>query len=213
MRMLRNLWAVIGAISLCSGVSAQDQAPLAVLEALPRPEVLGGGWSRDVSLLFDPASQPAEIIGATARLPDSFRKEKRDAVENPTNRISGWAHAHFEFQATNRTAWYEVQVDRYRSKQKLAEDFAQLLAFNAEEYQKKEIQGIGEAAVVYRHASGMTLWFRRGTFRVWISPMNSTSSWENDSGLQHLTRAFDKRLDALLLDKKTQPEPKAGNEK
>jgi len=213
MRFLRSIFPVVGAFILCSGAAAQDQAPLAVLETLPPTEVLGAGWSRDISLLFDPASKPAQIVGGTARLPDSFRRDRQNAVESPTNRISGWTHAHFDFQAKNRTVRYEVQVERYRSKQKLTEDFDRLLAFNAEQNQKKEIHGIGEAAVVYRNASGMTLWFRRGTFQVWIGPMNSTSSWENDTGLQQLTKAFDKRLAALLLEKKPQLEPKVGKEK
>lgn len=200
-------------LMLCFGVAGQAQDPLAVLEALPPAEVLGAGWSRDISLLFDPASKPAEMVGATARLPDSSRKQQRDAVENPTNRISGWSHAHFIFQATNRAARYEVQVDRYRSKQKLVEDFNRLVAFNGEGYEKKEMQGIGEAAIACRGASGMTLWFRKGNFRVWISPMNSVSSWESDSGLQQLTKAFDKRFDALLVDKKALPEPNSEKEK
>jgi len=194
MKTSSDILAIIGALSLSFTVAAQDQEPLSVLEALPSAEVLGPHWSREISLLFDPASKPAEIVGASARLPDSCRNEKRNAVENPTNRISGWCHAHFIFQATNRTHQYEVQVDRYRSKGKVADDFRQLLALDTKEYQKTKVQGIGEAAVVYRNANGMTLWFRRGNFRVWISPLFGSSRWEDDSGLQHLARAFDTRL-------------------
>ena len=85
-------------------------------------------------------------------------------------------------------------MDRYRSKGKVADDFRQLLALDTKEYQKTKVQGIGEAAVVYRNANVMTLWFRRGNFRVWISPLFGSSRWEDDSGLQHLARAFDTRL-------------------
>ena len=71
-----------------------------MLEALPTAEALGSGWSREISLLFDPASKPAELFAASAQLPESYKKERRAAVQNPTNRISGWSHAHFALQST-----------------------------------------------------------------------------------------------------------------
>ena len=186
--------AVIGAFSLCFCVAARDQESLSVLEALPTTNVLGSNWSRHISVLFDPASQPAEIVAVGSQLPEARKQEHRNAVANPTNRISGWSHVHYEFQGTNGNQRYELQVDRYRSESSASEDFRKLLASDTKEYQKTEIQGIGEEAVVYRGASGMTLWFRRGAFRVWLSPLFGTRRWEDDSALQQLARAFDARL-------------------
>jgi len=204
MNASRNLLAVIGAFSVCVNSMSQNPEPRPVVQALPRAEVLGSGWRREISLLFDPASNPAEIVSATAQLPGSRRKEHRDAVANPTNQISGWSHAHFDFQGTNRSCRYEVQVERYRSKEALIESFGQLLALRAEQYQKIEVQGIGEAAVMYRDRSGVTLWLRRGDFKVSISPMCQTSSWEGDSALQLLAKALVQRLDESVGTKKEQ---------
>ena len=208
MRNLNVILSVIGAFSLCSNVAAQDQDPLPVLEALPPSELLGPNWSREISLLFDPASDPSEIVIASAKLPETFRKERLEAVENPKNRISGSCHAHYDFQGKTGNQRYEIQVNRYRSKKIVEADFAKLLALGTKQYQKAEIYGIGEAAVIYSHSGGMTLWFRRETFYIWISPLAGSRRWEDDSALQHLAKAFDARLDEKLGDKTTATVPK-----
>jgi hypothetical protein len=166
-----------------------------VLEALPTAEALGLGWSREISVLFDPASKPAELFAASSRLPESFKKERRDAVQNPTNQISGWSHTHFTLQSTNTSRHYDVQIERYRNKGQLRSDFDQLLAFDAAEYQKAPVDKLGDAAVFYRSMKGgATVWFRRADFKVWISPMGAVTNWEQDGQLQHLTRMLDQRI-------------------
>ncbi len=198
-----------GQILTYARVAAPDPEPLPVLEALPPPEMLGPNWSRHLCLLFDPASNPAEIVEASAQVTDAFRTEKRNAVANPTNEISGWSHAHYIVQGTNGSHRYEVQVDRYRNPQRAARTFGQLLGSEPKDCQKTEVQGIGEAAVIYRDASGMTLWFRSGPFRVWISPLTGNWRWEDDAALQQLAKAFDTRLSAMRRDKTAGADPKA----
>lgn len=200
---------VIGCLMHCHGVAAQNQEPLTVLEALPTAESLGTGWSRHIALLFDPASDPHLIVGPMAQLPDCFRKSLQGAVNNPTNTISGWALADFFVRSTNRIARYELQLNRYRSKEKLVEDFDRLLASNAKGYQKLQVQGIGDAAVAFRDQGGMTLWFRKGSYRVSISPMSSGSSWEGDTELRWLAKEIAGRLDPLRADRTTSPQPEA----
>ena len=215
MKTPSNILAVIGALIVTFNAGAQTQEPVPVLQAFPTAEVLGPAWKREIDLLFDPASNPAEICTSTV-VPDSWKKAKREAVENPTNQISGWSHAHFDFYAgkeTNRYIRYEVQVDRNRSKQQVIEVFNRLLTLDRKEYQKKEIKGLGEAAVVYWDGSGVCVWFRRGAFVVWISPMNMDATWENDPALQQLAKALDERLDARIPDKKTRTESKGAREK
>jgi hypothetical protein len=186
--------AAIGAFALCC-VTVRGQAPLPVLEALPTAETLGAGWSREISLLFDPVSKPSELFAASSRLPESFKKENREAVQNPTNRISGWSHTHFTFHSTNASHHYDVQVERYRSKAHLRAEFDQLLAFDSAEYRKVPVDGIGEAAVFFRKVNGgATVWFRRADFRVWIASMGTVTNWDQDVHLQDLVKEIDQRI-------------------
>lgn len=205
MNIVKHTLAVLGGFSLCFCAAAQGQAPLAVLAALPTAEALGSGWSREISLLVDPASKPAELFGASARLSESFKKERRDAVQNPTNRISGWSHTHYTLQSTNTSRQYDVQVERYRSKDHLRSDFAHLLAFDSAEYRKAPVDGLGDAAVFYGDIKGgATVWFRRADFKVWISTMGAVTNWAQDRHLQHLAKMLDQRI-VGGADKATKP--------
>jgi hypothetical protein len=198
----------MGAFSLWCAAS-QAQGPMPVLEALPTAEALGPGWSREVSVLFDPASKPAELFAASSRLPESFKKERREAVQNPTNRISGWSHTHFTFQSTNTTHHYDVQVERYRSQDHLRADFAQLLAFYSAKYQELPVNGVGDAAAFYRRINGgATVWFRRADFKVWIWPMATVTNWEQDAHLQRLARLLDERILAATAQGMKPSQPK-----
>lgn len=194
MNTSERILAAIGAFSLWCA-AAWGQSPLPVLEALPTAEALGAGWSMEVSLLFDPARKPTELFAASSRLPESFKKERRAAVQNPTNQISGWSHTHFSFQSTNTSHHYDVQVERYRSQDHLRADFDHLLAFDSAEYQKVPVNGVGDAALFYRKINGgATVWFRRADFKVWISPMGTVTNWEQDGHLQRLARLLDQRI-------------------
>ncbi len=184
----------IGVVNLFFNVSAQDAPPLSVMEVIPTVGALGVGWSREIGLLFDPASSPPEIVATSAPRPEARTQADREAVRNPANPISGWAHAHFDFRTTNQSLRYEVQIERYRNKPGVVAAFDQLLASDAEGYQKVPVREVGDDAVLFRNASGVTLWFRRGTFRVWITPLGLPSSWENDSAFQHLAKTFAGRM-------------------
>jgi hypothetical protein len=188
---------VVAVSGFCLGVAAEPPPVRSVLAALPPAESLGPGWKRDIDALFDSASQPPEIIGASARIPDSFKQQQRLNMANPTNNVSGWGHLDYEFQGTNRHRRYEVNIERFRSKDRLYEEFNRLLTLESDQYQKTELKTVGESAVIYQHAtgvSGLTLWFCRGNFRVWIAPMDSTASWKGDAEFQKLARALDDQM-------------------
>jgi hypothetical protein len=194
MNTSERLLAAIAAFSLwCT--ATLGQGPLPVLAALPTAEALGVGWSRQVSLLFDPASKPTELFAPSSQLPESFKKEKREAVENPTNRISGWSQTHFTLRSTNAFRNYDVQVARYRSQDRLRADFDHVLAFDSAEYQKVWVDGVGDAAVFYYKVNGgATVWFRRADFKVWISSIGIGTNWGQDEHLQHLAKLLDQRI-------------------
>ena len=177
------------------GVSAGAD-PQAILEALPTEDTLGSGWKREIGVLFDPLSKPSEILHTASPFPDSFKKEKRAGVEDPKGRVSGWSHTHFTLQTTNRSCRYDVQIERYRNKEHLREDFDPLLSLDSEQYRKTPVKDLGDTAVFYYDAkrSGGTVWFRRAEFKVWIAPMNNLTNWEQDSDLQHLARILDQRI-------------------
>lgn len=124
-----------------------------MLEVLPTAEALGPGWSREITFLFDPASQPSELFGGTSKLPDAFKQQNREAIENPTNLLSGWSHTHFTFKSAKTSRHYEVQIERYRSDYQLEADFNNLLAFDSAEYRRLPIDGLGDAAVLFRNAA------------------------------------------------------------
>jgi hypothetical protein len=194
MTISNHISTAIIAISLCCA-AAWAQAPLPVLEALPTTEALGPGWRREISVMFDPASKPPELFAASSRLPERFKQERREAVQNPTNLISGWAHSHFSLQSTNTAHHFDVQIERYRNREHLAADFNQLLAFDSAEYQKVPVDRIGDAAVFYSKTNnGTTLWFRRADFKVWIAAMGTATNWLQNEHLQRLARMLDQRI-------------------
>jgi len=192
----KNFVAGLTVLLLWFRTAAAGSEPQAILDALPNEAALGVGWKREIGLLFDPLSKPPEILRAASPLPDSFKKEKRAGVEDTKGRVSGWSHTHFTLQTTNRSCLYDVQLERYRNKEHLREDFDQLLILDSAQYGKTPVKDLGDAAVFYYDAkgSGGTLWFRRADFKVWIAPMNNLTNWEQDSDLRHLARVLDQRI-------------------
>jgi len=87
-------------------------------------------------------------------------------------------------------------VERYRSQEQLTTDFAALLNLTDERFKREAVTGVGEAAVAYVGGPSRTIWFRRGSFRVWISPLASGQTWEGDPALQHLAKAIDRQIAA-----------------
>ncbi|MEI7732419.1 MAG: hypothetical protein WCO56_22805 [Verrucomicrobiota bacterium] len=177
-------------------IATAGSDPQSVLAMLPSEEALGPAWKREIGLLFDPLSQPSEILHTASPFPDSFKKEIRATVEGPEHAVSGWSNTHFTFQNTNRSCLYEVQIERYRNKEQLRAGFEQLLTFASYQYRKAPVNDLGDAAVFYQatNSTGATLWFRRGNFKVRIAAMNDTTHWEQDSNLQHLAKTLDQRI-------------------
>lgn len=201
---------ILATFGFCPGITAQSQKPLPILEVLPSAESLGPEWKRGITALFDPASQPPEIINTARPMPDSFKQERRAAVENPTNRISGWSHLHYEFHGTNGQCRYDVNIERHRSKETLVADFDRLLTLASDQYQKTEVETVGEAAVIYseiNYTNNPTLWFRRGNFRIWIAPLTSNRAWKDDTGLRHLAKALDGQIRNAAGAKDAEREP------
>jgi hypothetical protein len=197
MKTHTHILVALATFGFCLGVTAQSQKPVPILKALPTAESLGPEWKRGITVLFDTASQPPEIINTAKQMPDSFKQEQRAAVENPTNRISGWSHLFYEVNGTNQSGRYDVNIERFRSKEVLTAEFDRLLKLEAAQYHKTELKTVGEAAVIYSDATnGLTLWFRRGNFRVWICPLTVNRPWRDDLGLQQLAEALDDRLRA-----------------
>jgi hypothetical protein len=170
--------------------------PQAILKVLPTEESLGSEWKRHVGLLFDPHSTPTEIISIASPLPESFRSEQRHGVANPQSKVSGWSNVHYTLQMTNGPAVYEVQIYRYRDRQRLAEEFDQILRLESEQYHHSAVKGLGDAAVFVRNTQGpgSTVWFRRADFKVWMGPGPSVTNWDQDVNLQHLAIEMDKRI-------------------
>ena len=176
--------------------AAPGAEPQAILHVLPTEESLGQHWKREVSLLFDPLSKPAVITPETSTLPESFKNEQLDTVANPQSHVSGWGNAQYTLHLTNGPAVYDVQIYRYRDRQRLAEEFDQLLRLDSEQYQHSPVNGLGDAAVFYRstRTPGSTLWFRRADFKAWIAPSSSVTRWEQDVNLQNLASQLDQRM-------------------
>jgi len=195
MKVSLLILVTIGTLCLCLFAAAEDKAPLAVLDALPPPDALGVGWEREIAVLFDPASSPSELFAASSRLPESFKQDRRDRVRNPTNQISGWCHLHFTLQTSNATRRYDVQMQRYRNKDRLRADFSKLELADVAEYHKVPVDGLGDAGLFCRSKNGgSTVWFRRADFMVWIAPMGLVTNWEQDSQLKYLSRKIDQRI-------------------
>ena len=186
--------------------AAAGVEPQPILDVLPTEESLGPRWKRHVGLLFDPHSKPTEITSIATPLPESLKNEQRDGVANPQSKVSGWSNVHYTLQMTNGPAVYEVQIYRYRDRQRLAEEFDQLLRLDSEQYQHSPVKGLGDAAVFYRstRTPGSTLWFRRADFKAWIAPSPCDTNWEEDVNLQLLAIQLDQRIVQMTGDPKSE---------
>jgi len=197
MKTRTHILVALATFGFCLGVTAQSQKPVPILKALPTAESLGPEWKRGITVMFDPASQPPEIINTAKQMRDSFKQEQRAAVENPTNRISGWSHLFYEVNGTNQSGRYDVNIERFRSKEVLTAEFDRLLKLETAQYHKTELKTVGDAAVIYSDTTnGATLWFRRGHFRIWIAPLYFHRPGKEDVGLQQLAKALDDQLRA-----------------
>lgn len=197
MKTHTHILLALATFGFCLGVTAQSQKPVPILKVLPTAESLGPEWKRGLTVLFDPASQPSEISNTAKPMRDSFKQAQRAAVENPTNRISGWSLLYYEVNGTNQSGRYDVNIARFRSKEVLTAEFDRLLKLEAAQYPKTKLKTVGDAAVFFSDSTnGATLWFRRGHFRVWIIPVYFQGPGKEDAGLQQLAKALDDQLRA-----------------
>lgn len=129
-------------------------------------------------------------------IPESFKAANRARLQNPKRAVSGWSHTHFTFPQTNSYHTYEVQIERYRDRQQLKQEFDHLLNLDNDEYTKAPVEGPGDAAVLYYKTNGVgvTLWLRRADFKVWISGAGSITNWSQDARLQDLARNLDQKI-------------------
>src|SRR5512133_310753 len=134
-------------VMLLFGVTAHGQSLTPVNNVLPTIGFLGPGWQRQVEALVDPSSTPPEIFHAPEQISDGTLKEWRRAVADPTNKLSGWCNARFDFHSSRATNYYYLHVERYRSKDVLEKEFAQMLA-GSPRRQRSTARGIGDAAFV-----------------------------------------------------------------
>ena len=206
MNLLVQLVTVIVALILVLSARAQTNGTLPVLQALPTAEILGPGWKAEIGVLFDPASNPQEIVNSPY-LTERWKKERREVVLNPTNRLAGWSLCYFEFQRAKGSAGYDVEVCRQRSRKYVVEGFTNTVASaQSQGVDSMVIDGVGEAAVACRNSKGMTLWFRRGAFMVSISQRVITNGWDDDPDLRQLARAIDERLGGKVAGSTKQTE-------
>jgi len=187
---------------------APGAEPQAILNVLPTPEALGPNWERNISMFFDPLSKPPEIIATVSPMPESFKQEKREGVANPQSAVSGWGHALYMLQRANGVIAYDVHIDRYRKRERLTEDFHEMLQVDSEQYRKIPLKALGEEAMFCWNAQGpgSTVWFRRADFKVWINPVaGSITNWNQDASLQRLAAV----LDQTILRASGDPSPPA----
>jgi hypothetical protein len=86
-------------------------------------------------------------------------------------------------------------VERYRNQSDLIDDFNRLLTLETDKYQRTAVDGLGDAAVYYWSVNGPgTLWFRRADFRVWVTPFNMMTNWQQDGDFVRLARNVDHQI-------------------
>jgi hypothetical protein len=144
---------------------------------------------------MDPLSQPPEILHAQQQTSKETLDEWRRGVSDTNSTLSGWSRAHFDFSSQHGTNRYYLHVERYRDESTLKQQFAGLLARNPAR-QTLIPRGIGDTAAVVYEPGVVTLWFRRGQFRVSVASFGGTPAGEQEGSLRHLATAVDARIQA-----------------
>ncbi|HZQ47533.1 MAG TPA: hypothetical protein VFC07_11005 [Verrucomicrobiae bacterium] len=181
--------------------SATAQQQPSVSEMLAGSNSLGTGWEQKIYLLFDSAAAPAEIIQTAGNPPQSALKNWRRGVQDANGKISGWVLAHYSTASGTNGPKYEVHLERFRSHDALLSDFEKLLETAEATPGSCPLKQIGDAAFVSSDAqgTGVKVWFRRGNFRVWISPVGAPRQWNEDTSLHLLAQAIDQRIVIISL--------------
>lgn len=184
------------ATSSLSLFAADTQPPPSVSEILPEAKSLGPGWERKNYLVFDSVADPAELVQTAAAPPKSALETWRHGVQDPDGTISGWILAHYHFTSDTNAPKYEVHLERFREHDALQADFEKLLETAGPQSPNKPLKNIGDAAFLVANSNGATakVWFRRGDFRAWISPIGPSRNWDQDASLRLLAQVIDQRI-------------------
>ncbi len=196
---MRLFILAITAVAFLFTPTAQCQP--SVSEMLADTSSLGTGWDRKIYLQFDSDASPAEVIETIKAPPESALKEWRRDMRDPNGKISGWVLAHYNIVSSTNHPKYEVHLERYRSHDALLADFEKILEIAAAQPGSIPLTHIGDAAALVAdpQGNGAKVWFRRGDFRVWISPIGAHRSWDQDASLHLLAQAMDQHIAALML--------------
>lgn len=176
-------------------LAAEVPAPsIAVLDVVPRVQSLGAGWQEELLVVMDPASRPAELLHPTQQISGATLAEWRRMVRDTQGNLSGWCHARFDYESKQQTNRYYLRVERYRSPESLRAGFARM-AESQPGRPPRALSGIGEEATIRHEDGGLTLWFRRGGFRVSVVAYSGPPS--GAGSLRHLAREVDQRIKLL----------------
>jgi hypothetical protein len=173
-----------------------------ISEVLPVALSLGPGWERKNYLLFDSVALPSEIIQTASTPPQSALENWRHGVQAPDGTISGWVLAHYHPTSDTNGLKYEVHLERYRSHDALQTDFDRLLETAVTQPASKPLKTIGDVALLVANSNGAAtkVWFRRGDFRAWISPIGVSHNWDQDASLRLLAQVIDQRIAGMTMN-------------
>ena len=175
------------------GVSAQAD-PTTYLAAInPTPGSLGTGWQSHVEFLIDPTGEPSEILGSDQFSADTLTSWRRSSKDTNYT-LSGWVRARFDSASAHATNRYYLEIDRFRNKAVLTNQFAQMLVARAANPQRTFPRDIGEAAIVEHEKGAPTLWFRRGFFLVRVSSFGATPAGETGGSMRDLANTVDRNI-------------------
>ena len=175
-----------------NAVTPQD----GTLRVFPTAEKLGPKWSRELLLLFDPISSPAEDVPRSEAFPESIVQSiQRYVTTNWQGPVLKWGQARFHVRSGSMDHLYEAQVLTFDSRAHLRKEFADLVQnIRPKNGQGQPVQGVGEAAMLFGSSDRqkMTLWFIDREHLVSISPLGPGPhlSWEGDLSLRHLANAI-----------------------
>jgi hypothetical protein len=172
-----------------------------MLEAMPTPDELGPGWTREEAAIFDAHDDMVNRRPEGGAIPSQFDKAKSGepanfgaAVHDSMRNISGGARVHYRFQSAEGTNRYEVQLQRYRSKEQLVQDFDKVWALDSGRYERKRIGQIPALAIELedRVTGSCAIWVRAAQFKATIA--GAGGSWEEDGALRGLVEGLVRRM-------------------
>ncbi|HWQ90684.1 MAG TPA: PDZ domain-containing protein [Clostridia bacterium] len=187
-----HLFAGISALVVWSCVVANAGISTPVAEVIPDPSSLGPGWESQIEVLVDSETTPFQML-VPGEFAEATVNEWRRSAADPSESLSGWGRARFDFKWHTATNRYYLQVDRFRSQAALADRWARLAETKRARHNTFP-QDIGEAACVTREAGSVAVWFRRGSFIVNVSSSGATPPEDPGGSMQRLAREVDDNI-------------------